>query len=237
VEPIRSGWLRTYTKVVSAAVTGLVLLGCAGSEEATLEVAAEETGTEGAGGEDGAGEGDVTDAPEDRVEGTSDLRSTEASDDGGDTAEGPEHDDAWPDPIALDASGRTGAGFVIELFELRADGSTIDVEVRVTNGQQTEARLNARMANDPTALVDDLDNEYPLVPPEDDPGLTIAAGEIVEGSLAFVGPLAPDATAVSLVVNPGPFAGVREGSNGSEAPLVRIEDVPLGTGEHADDGG
>jgi hypothetical protein len=225
VEPTRSGWLRTYAKMVSAAVASLVLWGCADAEEATLDVAAEGADHEdGASSEDGAA---TEDASGDETEGTSELRSTDASADG--ATEEPGREEAWPDPIAVDASGRTGAGFVIELFELRADGSTIDVETRVTNGMQTEARLNARMSNELTALVDDLDNRYPLVPPEDDEGLTIGAGEVVEGTLAFVGPLAPEATSVSLAVNPGPFAGVREGSNESEAPLVRIEHIPLGT--------
>ena len=208
--------MRTTRRHVLAAplLAGLLTLGCAGDPDTPeLEVAGEPAG-------DGQGtiDDDGVDEPDDAG---SELERSEPDDDRG------ARPDAWPDPIALDASGRTGAGFVVELFDLVVTGSTIEIDVRVTNEQQEDAELDARYGGNRTILEDDLGNTYTIVPPEDDERLEVPAGTVLEGTLAFAGPLDPAAASLRLAVNPGLFSGPRTGSNDTPAPLVVIEDMPL----------
>lgn len=228
-----------FVKLVGAVAASAMLVACAGDEDATVEVSAPESSTDGGTDDGGADEEDGGADEEDEL-GEEKQGDSVTPTDGADDGEGVDADDsdgedterrptAWPDPIALDVAGSTQAGFSIELFDLEVVGSTIEIDARITNGQDVDARLNAPLGSQRTALGDDLENLYALVPPDGDEEFTIPAGEVVEGTLVFVGPLAPDATTVTFGLNPGGGQGhaVRSGVTPSDAPFVAITDIPL----------
>ena len=185
-------------------LAALLTVGCAGeSDTPELEVAGEQTSDDEQGGEGSAADG-PDDAPRDAEQGEGPTDGTDdeppptemrQADEGGGERAG-----AWPDPIPVDEVLRHEDGIVIEVFEIRAAGSAIEAEVRITNGYRNQTRLNS--AGDATVLTDDVGNRYPLVPPEGDRQFSVSSGDVIEGSMSFVGPLAPDATELTMTVAP-----------------------------------
>ncbi|MTV27531.1 hypothetical protein FTX61_19240 [Nitriliruptoraceae bacterium ZYF776] len=184
---------------------------------------------------------DVTGSEDDGddVDGADDATAEDPTDDA-DDADGTEDDglspptSAWPDPIPVDVVGRHDGGLSIEITEVRAEASSIDLAVRVTNGQTTVA-VRLTETGTPTMLVDDLGNEYRIVAPPDDPFLDVETAEVLEGTLSFVGPLDPDATSLTLVLNP---AQEEEDQTRERAiPYLAVEGIDLVGGEGAADDG
>jgi hypothetical protein len=212
-------------RLAAVGVGALLMGGCTNDGAAELEVASEEAddGDQGATGDTSEpSDGDQADEPA-----TEEADETGASDETDTT----EREAAWPDPIAVEVVGRHTGGLVVELFEVRAEASSVDVDVRITNGQTT---VPARMteAADPTRLIDDTGVEYVLVPPEGEGLFEVAEGEVLEGTLSFSGPLTPDATSLTLVINPGQES--EEQDRERVIPHLSM-DIPLDDGD-ADDG-
>lgn len=192
---------------------------------------------------------DVTGSDDDQTDGTDDADGTEGDDLDGDGVDGADADDAdddgeqespepntaWPDPISVDAVGRHAGGLVVEIFEVRSTGSSTDLDVRITNGQSIDASLN--VGNQLTVLADDTETVYALVPPTGNDDLTVAAGEVLEGTLSFAGPLSEGATRLGLVINPSSRSAGQTGE--LPTPHLVIDDIYLdgsdGGGDDGDD--
>jgi hypothetical protein len=214
---------------LAVCTAALLLGGVTGCSDPDAEVTVAPTGAEGDGtSEDEGGEPDADDGGDGE-----DVAGQDGDDEGG---EGGEDDDgsggdespgtAWPDPIPVDAVGRHPDGVVVELFEVRAQASSVDIDVRITNGQGTPARLSD--SGTPATLTDDTGTTYPLVPPEGDRQLFVGDGDVVEGTLSFSGPLSPDATTLRIEFNPDRVDEDRQGS-----PYLLVEEFPIDGADEA----
>ncbi|MTV27530.1 hypothetical protein FTX61_19235 [Nitriliruptoraceae bacterium ZYF776] len=209
-------------KLVPVVVVAVLGTACSSGEDADLLVEAADPAEEPTVADGPVGD---QDQPPER-----DAEVSEGT--GGSPDEGPTA--AWPDPIPVDAVGRHPGGLSVEVREVRAEASSIDLAVRVTNGQTNTAVRLTEMVT-PSVLVDDLGNEYPIVAPEDDAFLEVEPAEVLEGTLSFVGPLDPDATSLTLIVNPE--REVEEQDGETVVPYLAIEGIELVGGEGAVDDG
>jgi hypothetical protein len=208
---------------LAVCTAALLLGGVVGCSDPDAEVTVAPTGSEGDGApEDGDGQPDADDGGEvgDDADADADGATDEDDETGGSSGGDESPEVAWPDPIPVDAVGRHPDGVVVELFELRARASSVDIDVRITNGQGTPARLSD--SGTPATLTDDTGTTYPLVPPEGDRQLFVGDGDVVEGTLSFAGPLSPDATTLSIEFNPDRVDENRQGS-----PYLLIEGFPI----------
>lgn len=105
-----------------------------------------------------------------------------------------------PQQVDVDVRQEHPGGVVLEVDRVATAGDGILLTIRVVNTD----------SNDPTALAvqpeltwleDDLGNRYPLRPPDDNPRLAVDPGDELVGRVAFVGPLDPDASHLTLVTN------------------------------------
>lgn len=238
--------LRTRTTATLAGAA-LLALACGADDEAEVDVIStdeQEDTTDAEDGEDATlddgdptAPSDTTAAPEEVDDPNTDDEQP-AGDDGGSEDEGSEDegsdddaerdegssDDAGFDPVALDIVERHPHGLVIELHEVRSTGSSLELDMRVVNGQDLRIFLNHVRGR--SELRDDTGAAYPMIPPEGDQSFELDSGEIVEATISFAGPLTPSAT--SLVLEFNPEGADDEFDDGPvTAPHVVIEDIPL----------
>jgi len=128
------------------------------------------------------------------------------------------------EPSEPEASGPAGTITLAGIQQSHASGTTIAVtgitvdeagDVYLDLEALVAGRRGARLASDPTILEDDLGNRYEFVPPEANSHLDFAQDTQASVTLAFEGPIDPDATRVTFGIN-GHF---RDGArNISESP-------------------
>lgn len=155
-------------------------------------------------------------------------------------AEGSEEPDT-DDPEALGPTGRlqlTGfrednpAGASVQLRAVEVDGAgnvLIDVEA-------VSVRASVQIGRYSNLLEDDLGNRYELIDVEDNLELSLGAAERMTGTLAFAGPVDPDAMSFTFALNQvgSSFeAGAEQPVN--QFPRFLITDVPFpGVGAEAE---
>ncbi|WP_420454296.1 hypothetical protein [Rubrivirga sp.] len=110
-------------------------------------------------------------------------------------------------------------GSQIIISAVRFDDTQTTVDATVVNGHDDAIKLNT---SDDMKLVDNLGNEYLLVPPGGNDEVEVAAGEQLQGSFNFAGRMNPEATSVTLLTNPD----FGSGAEYTERPEYRIE-IPL----------
>lgn len=141
-----------------------------------------------------------------------------------------------------DASEATGPSGTIELAgvqQTHGSGTTVavtgvtvdeaghvlvDIEARVTG------RRDARLGSSETILLDDLGHRYEFAEPAANRNLAIARDHEAEATLAFIGPIDPDATRVSLGINgnyDGTIRTVDDEHANTLTPTFAFEDLPL----------
>lgn len=139
-----------------------------------------------------------------------------------------------PLQIELDLELRTGADSTFRLTGLEVADDRILVGVDfVLAADQSFVKLNA--SADPAVVVDDLGNEYPLLPPDDDQFLLIDGGQRLEGTLVYEGPLAADASTLQVLFN---RQSDPEGNtvNDRIQPALAFPPIPLDGSSPAPDG-
>jgi type IV secretory pathway VirB10-like protein len=95
----------------------------------------------------------------------------------------------------LDLTDRHPNGTRLDVTAIRFEGTAILVDAELINGHTDDIRINLQSRHAGIRLLDDLGNIYQVRPPDDTtaPNLTIASGETLSGSWAFLGPIDPDA--------------------------------------------
>jgi hypothetical protein len=103
----------------------------------------------------------------------------------------------------LDHEVRHPNGVVLRLSRLTLDGSDIVVDAEVVNGSRSEIVFHfGNVTGERLRLVDDAGVEYNFVEPaEDEDVIEIAAGETLDATLAFRGPLSGRPGRLRLVTN------------------------------------
>ncbi len=95
------------------------------------------------------------------------------------------------------------------------------VQVEAVNGHDREIKLSAS-TGDPTHLADETGRMYPFVPPAANPDLSVAAGQVMRGTLQFAGHVPASTKRLTLGFN------TRYGSASESASNPSISlDVPL----------
>lgn len=214
-------WGRKMRTVAALAVAALTMSACWSSDEAQVEVAVPEADDEQVDGTDGAEKQVPADDGADDTGTADDATADDGAEETRDRRAG-----AWPDPIEVDVIGRHPGGFVVEIFEVRSNGPSTDLDVRLTNGQ-SDWDISLNFTGAPTELRDDTGVTYPLVPPDDNRVFAIGRGEVVEGTMTFSGPLSPDATSLTLEFN----SSATGDSELATTPNLLIEDIPLVGGD------
>lgn len=103
----------------------------------------------------------------------------------------------------LDLSDRHPNGTRLEVTGIRFEGTAVLVDAEFINGHTQDIDINLQSRHSGIRLLDDLGNIYQVRPPDDatNETVTIASGETLSGSWAFLGPIEPDAQELRLVVN------------------------------------
>ena len=128
-----------------------------------------------------------------------------------------------PDPVPLRRSVTSRTGIELQIEGINFTENRIGVWVRIANPGQTDASLAPTIA--PSLLVDDLGNRYPLVLPEREGSIVIAAGSARSGVLSFAGRIDPGATSLGLGLNAG--VGGDTGDSNTIYPRLIAEQIPL----------
>lgn len=106
------------------------------------------------------------------------------------------------EPVEVDVDfeerAADGSTFRVSRFEVTDTAVLVDVEFIVA---AETAFIALNHPDDPAVLVDDLGNEYEVVPPEEDHTMMIKGGEQLEGTLSFQGPLHRGVTTLQLMFN------------------------------------
>lgn len=105
-----------------------------------------------------------------------------------------------PRQVDVDVRQEHPGGVILEITQVATAGDGVLLTVRVVN---TDTNESTALAVQPelTWLEDDLGSRYPLRPPDDNPQLAVDPGDELVGQVAFVGPLDPDASHLTLVTN------------------------------------
>lgn len=131
-----------------------------------------------------------------------------------------------PEPLTLDDGINHPNGAQVVIEEVRFEEQTVVAKVTVSNGHWSPIFLNWS----DTYLADDVDNRYPLLPPDDNPDLQVDDGAGLDGDLVFVGRIDPAATAISVQFNDFHLA-----SAAGEVDLPKYDFGPYELGERATD--
>lgn len=106
------------------------------------------------------------------------------------------------EPVEVDVDfeerAADGSTFRVTRFEVTDTAVLVDVEFIVA---AATAFIQLNHPDDPAVLVDDLGNEYEVVPPEGESTMIIDGGEQLAGTLSFQGPLHRGATTLQLMFN------------------------------------
>jgi hypothetical protein len=147
---------------------------------------------------------------------------------GGDGGEGgePASDAPLPaDQPNLDLEQRHPNGTVLRVTGISFTQSAMTVSVEAVNGYVEPIKLN----DIDMQLVDDLQNVYNFVPPEQNPDLRVDSGGTLTGDLTFLGRLDREATSLRLVVNSYDVEPVviEDEYDKDQNPSFDIGDLPL----------
>ena len=121
--------------------------------------------------------------------------------------------------LSIQETHPNGTQLIVSAVRFGDTGTSVDMTV--INGSEYDISLNRNGGN--MMLVDDLENEYPVVPPPDNDDLEVAEGEQLEGSFNFSGRVNPEATSLTLVTSD---VGGSQSSKSTRNPEFRI-DIPL----------
>jgi hypothetical protein len=102
--------------------------------------------------------------------------------------------------VDVDLQERNFEGMTFRVHRLEVDGDAIAADVEIVVPADLGI-LWLNNAEEPAFARDDLGNEYPLVPPTDNEALRFGDGEQLEGRLQWQGPLADDASTLTLLFN------------------------------------
>lgn len=92
-----------------------------------------------------------------------------------------------------------GATVRVKTVELGTDATLLNVSA--SYGGTTTRDIN--LAGSPTYLLDEQGNKFMLKPPQNNPDLRIAKGEMMDGQLVFLGAVPPGTKMLKLVFNDG----------------------------------
>jgi outer membrane protein OmpA-like peptidoglycan-associated protein len=129
---------------------------------------------------------------------------------------------ALPDPVPIDRAVVDTAGIEVRIEGVNFAENRIGVRLRLSNPSTFEARIAPTLA--PSVIVDDLGNRYPLVMPEGESFLAVAAASAGAGTLSFAGRIHPSASTFSIGINVGAESRV---DRGRIYPEVVVRDISL----------
>ena len=153
-------------------------------------------------------DGTVTTAPAPDPEETEPPSSADADPDaagtgGSDESGGAGSADASPPDQPLDLEVRHPNGVTLRVSQLSFEEGDIVVDAEVVNSSRAEIVFHfGNVAGERLRLVDDAGVEYNFVEPAEDEGvIKVAAGETLDATLAFRGPLSGQPRQLRLVTN------------------------------------
>jgi outer membrane protein OmpA-like peptidoglycan-associated protein len=128
-----------------------------------------------------------------------------------------------PESVALLRTAAAPSGVELQIEGISFTHNRIGVWVRLANPGQIDASIAPTIA--PSLLVDDLDNRYPIVLPEQQGSIIVPGGSARSGVLSFAGRIHPDATSLGLGLNAG--IGGDTGDAITVYPRLIVEGIPL----------
>ncbi|WP_157042087.1 hypothetical protein [Nitriliruptor alkaliphilus] len=131
--------------------------------------------------------------------------------------------------VAIDQSQTHPNGVELTIHSLRVEPNAIFLDIEAFNGASFEILL---AAFDQILLTDDTGRSYRFEPPEGNEGLAIEQTGTLEGALAFIGRLAPEASTVTVQFNHDndgePLQPAdADNPNLADAPSFEFADLPL----------
>lgn len=126
-----------------------------------------------------------------------------------------------PPPRQLDIQVKHANGTTLRVTEVSFHEDHIQLKGSATNGGQNDVELAAGGM----VVRDDLGSTYNLSPPPHNPDLTVAKANTLQGSLVFLGRVAPRATTLTLTTNS------RYGNDTSQytrTPTMVVPNIPVG---------
>ncbi len=127
-----------------------------------------------------------------------------------------------PHPIPIDRAAVDAAGIEVRVEGVNFSENRIGVRVRISNPSAFEARITPSIG--PSLIVDDLGGRYPLVLPQGETFLAVAAAGAATGTLSFAGRIHPSATSFSIGINLGAESRI---DRGRIYPEVLMRDISL----------
>jgi outer membrane protein OmpA-like peptidoglycan-associated protein len=128
-----------------------------------------------------------------------------------------------PESVALLRTAAAPSGVELQIEGINFSHNRIGVWVRIANPGQIDASIAPTIA--PSLLVDDLENRYPIVLPEQQGSIVVPGGTARSGVLSFAGRIHPDATSLGLGLNAG--IGGDTGDAIVVYPRLIVEGIPL----------
>ena len=108
---------------------------------------------------------------------------------------------ATPRQVALQVQGTAGPGLSVRVKSVEmGDDAT---QVAVSASYSSRITSYTKLASMDTFLEDEAGNRFMLKRPADNPDLKIVSGDTMEGTLVFLGAIAPGTRQVTLVFNQG----------------------------------
>jgi outer membrane protein OmpA-like peptidoglycan-associated protein len=128
-----------------------------------------------------------------------------------------------PESVALLRTTAAPSGVELQIEGINFSHNRIGVWVRIANPGQIDASIAPTIA--PSLLVDNLENRYPIVLPEQQGSIVVPGGTARSGVLSFSGRIHPDATSLGLGLNAG--IGGDTGDAIVVYPRLIVERIPL----------
>jgi outer membrane protein OmpA-like peptidoglycan-associated protein len=128
-----------------------------------------------------------------------------------------------PESVALLRTTAAPSGVELQIEGINFSHNRIGVWVRIANPGQIDASIAPTIA--PSLLVDDLENRYPIVLPEQQGSIVVPGGTARSGVLSFSGRIHPNATSLGLGLNAG--IGGDTGDAIVVYPRLIVERIPL----------
>jgi hypothetical protein len=151
------------------------------------------------------GDENLTTAPAPDPEETAPPPSADADPEAGDAGESGDagSTDASPPDQPLDLEVRHPNGVTLRVSQLSFEEGDIVIDAEVVNSSRAEIVFHfGNVAGERLRLVDDAGVEYNFIEPaEDEDVIKVAAGETLDATLAFRGPLSGQPRQIRLVTN------------------------------------
>lgn len=119
-------------------------------------------------------------------------------------------------------------GTVLQIKGITFADDNIALDVAVVNGHNQTIQLN----QSEMLLRDDIGNTYRLSAPPQNQQLEVAAGQRLEGTLIFLGRVAPGATSLTLTTN-DKFGGEQEWATNPKMTIANIPTQAIASGSTA----